>query len=69
MKERYGLDAISYLTDSAIRWSKESERKPVLVNTDAADATVAKLLKAIERKQKETEELLSELRRRLQQSA
>lgn len=68
MKQRFGLDAISYLTDSAIRWSKPPQKSRV-ESADGRDAKIARLLQALERKQRETDELLSELRRRVEQSA
>lgn len=68
MKQRFGLDAISYLTDSAIRWSKPPQ-KSRMESEDGRDAKISRLLQALERKQRETDELLSELRRRMEQSA
>ena len=64
MKQRFGLDAISYLTDSAIRWGRPPERPQH--DQAGRDATVGKLLRALEQKQRETDELLSELRRRME---
>jgi len=68
VKQRFGLDCISYLTDSAVRWGKPPIKKPARNGVDG-DAAVAKLLSAIEQKQRETEQLMSELRRRMEQSA
>ncbi len=68
MKQRYGLDCISYLTDSSIRWSKTPPRKAA--RKDGVDEEAVRWLRdAVAEKQRETAQRNSELRFRVKQTA